>query len=495
MTKSAANPVQRDRAFTTSGGLIEPTRRTALRAGAIGLMGLGLHHLAPLRAAETQLSASKKSCIFIFLSGGLSQHDSFDLKPEAPANVRGEFQSIATRTPGTRICEHLPKLADRSEHWSLVRSLTHPFNEHFEAHMVMLTGRSQLPPSFQAGLPKSDDWPSIAAIANALTRRNGTLPPAAVLPEILKNPSARVASGQFAGVMGARRNPWFIEASPFRARKSSGAFPTHSFNHLKEAFVPTHDLVFQAPSLSLPEGVHRGRLSDRVQLLAYLDAQRAHLERAASVGQYDRHRQAAVSLLSDATVREAFDVTRADDTIQDRYGRNSFGWSLLMAKRLVESGVNLVQVNLGNWNSWDTHGANFPKLRDFLFPPTDRAVSALLDDLQQTGLLDDTLVVMAGEFGRTPKISLLPQHYKLPGRDHWGGVQTVLLAGGGVGGGRIVGASDRMGAYPAADPHSPEDFAATIYRALGIPQNAAWYDEENRPHLVYHGEPIHKLFS
>jgi hypothetical protein len=471
------------------------SRRTALRAGAIGLMGLGMNHLAPLRADETSAGSKNKRCIFIFLSGGLSQHDSFDLKPDAPAEVRGEFKSIGTRTPGTRICEHLPMLADRSEHWSLVRSLTHPYNEHFEAHMVMLTGRTKLPPSFQAGLPQSDDWPAIAAIANALTQRNGTLPPAVVLPEILKNPSARVASGQFAGQMGAQRNPWFIEASPFRARKSSGAFPTHGFNHLKEALVNTDDLVFKAPSLSLPEGLHRGRLSDRVQLLGFLDSQREHLERAESVGEFDRHRRAAVSLLSDATVRDAFDVTRADDAIQDRYGRNSFGWSLLMAKRLVESGVNLVQVNLGNWNSWDTHGANFPKLRDFLFPPTDRALSALLDDLRETGLLDDTLIVMAGEFGRTPKISLLPQHYKLPGRDHWGGVQSVWLAGGGVQGGRVIGASDKLGAYPASDAHTPEDLAATIYQALGIPQTAAWYDQENRPHHVYHGQPITSLLG
>jgi hypothetical protein len=389
----------------------------------------------------------------------------------------------------------MPMLAERSQHWSLVRSLTHPFNEHFEAHMVMLSGRTQLPPGFRAGQPQSTDWPSIAAVAGEATAARQSLPPSVVLPEVLKNPGGSVASGQFAGLMGTRRNPWFVEASPFRGRSSSGAYPTHSFNHLNEAFVKTDDVVFQAPNLSLPEGLHRGRLSDRTRLLAHLDEQRRVLEQTASVSNFDQHRQAAVSLLADPNVQRAFDVTRADAQTQDRYGRNSFGWSLLMARRLVEAGVNLVQVNLGNWNSWDTHGGNFPKLKDFLLPPTDRAVSALLDDLRESGLLDDTLIVMAGEFGRTPKISLLPKFYKLPGRDHWGGVQSVFVAGGGVVGGRVVGSSDKIAAYPASDATTPESLAATIYHALGIPANAAWHDEADRPHHIYHGEPIRQLFA
>jgi uncharacterized protein (DUF1501 family) len=161
-----------------------------------------------------------------------------------------------------------------------------------------------------------------------------------------------------------------------------------------------------------------------------------------------------------------------------------------MARRLIEAGVNLVQVNLGNNETWDTHGNAFPHLKDKLFPPTDRAVSALLDDLNDSGLLDTTLVVMAGEFGRTPKISTLSQFYKGPGRDHWGAVQTVFFAGGGVGGGRVVGASDKNGGYPAADPQTPENMAATIYNALGIPATAVWHDTVERPHAVYHGEPI-----
>jgi uncharacterized protein (DUF1501 family) len=169
------------------------------------------------------------------------------------------------------------------------------------------------------------------------------------------------------------------------------------------------------------------------------------------------------------------------------------GWSMLMARRLVEAGVNLVQVNLGNNEAWDTHGNAFPNLKDFLFPPTDQCLSALLDDLEASGQLGETLIVMAGEFGRTPKVFGLPEHYKLPGRDHWGAVQTVWLAGGGIAGGRVIGSSDKIGAYPAADPQTPENFAATIYSALGLPGEVAWYDDLARPHHIYYAEPIRGL--
>ena len=232
------------------------------------------------------------------------------------------------------------------------------------------------------------------------------------------------------------------------------------------------------------------RFDDRLALLRRLDGQRRDLETSAGAGRFGTFHEGAVSLLTQAKVRAAFDVTRSDPRVLDRYGRNSFGYSLLMARRLVEAGVNLVQVNLGNNETWDTHGNAFPHLKEKLFPPTDRALSALLDDLDDTGLLDTTLVVMAGEFGRTPRISGLSQFYKLPGRDHWGAVQTVFFAGGGVRGGTVVGSSDKIGAYPASSPQTPENMAATIYQALGIPQSAMWNDALDRPHHIYYGEPI-----
>jgi hypothetical protein len=357
----------------------------------------------------------------------------------------------------------------------------------------MLTGRNELPPGYNPSKPQPTDWPSLAAVAGALMPARNNLPPAVVLPEKLVHNSGRVIPGQFAGQMGPTREPWFIEASPFEPA-AYGAFPEYEFDHQRRP-LPRKRQTFQMPNLSLPEGVGTGRLGDRLGLLRHIDAQRRELEEGATAEGLDRYRQGAISLLTDPRTRKAFDVNNADPKLLDRYGRNSFGWSLLMARRLVEAGVSLVQVNLGNNETWDTHGFMFPHLKDHLFPPTDRALSALLDDLHERGLLANTLIVMGGEFGRTPKISTLPQFYKLPGRDHWGAVQTVFFAGGGVRGGTVVGASDKNGGYPASDPQTPENLGATIYQALGLPQTAAWHDAASRPHYIYHGEPIRGLMG
>jgi hypothetical protein len=466
------------------------TRRTAIQAGAVGLLGLGAGHVEALRALAGPGGAPPqpaRAVIYIFLSGGLSQIDSFDPKPDAPAEVRGEFRPIATRTPGVHVSEHLPQLARRSHRWALVRSLTHPSNDHSAGHMIMLSGRTPVPPGFSASAPRADDWPSIATVAGALTRPRNNLPPAAVLPEKLVHTSGRVIPGQFAGEMGRPRDPWFIETSPYDPL-AYGAYPEYEFDHQERPHPPGKKRVFHAPDLSLPEGLGAGRLGGRLDILGHIDRQRRDLETCAVA--LDRQRQTAVALLTRPSVRQAFDVRRADPRVQDRYGRNAFGWSLLMARRLVEAGVNLVQVNLGNNETWDTHGNAFPHLKDKLFPPTDRALSALLDDLADSGLLDTTLIVMAGEFGRTPKVSRLPQFYKLAGRDHWGAVQTVFFAGGGVRGGVVVGSSDKVGGHPATEPQTPENMAATIYQALGIPATAMWQDALDRPHHVYHSRPI-----
>ncbi len=475
------------------------SRRTAVQAGSLGLMGLGMNHLSALRAADGSAApagARAKSCIYIFLSGGLAQHESFDPKPDAPQEIRGEFQPIATRSPGMQISEHLPGLAARSEIWSVLRSLTHPTNEHTKGHYFMLTGRSVVPAGFVGDRePRPNDWPSIASIVgDAIPPRNNNLPPAIVLPERLVHWSGGVIPGAYGGLMGSRRDPFFIEASPYGDPMWRGAYPEYTFpNIAKKPPAAADDRVYQAPNITLPAGMSAGRLNGRTALLKHLDEQRRELEQSALVQRYDGHRESAISLLSAPSVRHAFDVTRADDKTQERYGRNSFGWSLLMAYRLVESGVNLVQVNLGNNETWDQHGDLFPRLKNKLLPPTDRAVCALLDDLQASGLLDSTLVVMGSEFGRTPKLSTLSDSFPLPGRDHWGAVQSVLFAGGGVHGGTVVGSSDKLGAYPASNPLKPEDMAATIYHALGIPEVAAWYDDANRPHHLYNGQPIAEL--
>jgi hypothetical protein len=472
-------------------------RRTLLQAGTLGALGLSMSEVAGLRGAEAAgPTAPAKAVIFLFLTGGASQHDTFDMKPQGPVDFRGEFRPIATRTPGVQICEHLPMLAQRSQHWALVRSLTHTNNGHDAATYLMLTGRSQLPITFRSSRPQGTDFPSIAAIGGAMTPRRGIWPGSAVLPEKIYHSNTGIYPGQFAGMLGSRHEPWFIEATdkPHAYHSYSGAFPQYLFNLHKGELSDKREWRFEIPNLTLPEGPRDPRHGARMNLLEHIEGQQRQLDANAAVATYDRVRQSAVTLLTSPQVRNAFDVRHAPARILDRYGDNSFGWSLLMARRLVEAGVNMVQVNMGNFGSWDLHGNNFPCLKNYLFPPTDRAVSALLDDLQESGLLDSTLVVMAGEFGRTPRIShIAPEIYRTAGRDHWGPVQTAFFAGGGVRGGTVIGASDANGAYPSADPQTPENFAATIYDALGIPQTAHWHDTTGRPYAVYMADPIRGL--
>lgn len=472
------------------------SRRTAIQAGAVGILGLGMNHVRDLRAAipaSARPAGTARSCIYIFLSGGLAQHESFDLKPHAPDGIRGEFRPIATSTPGIHISEHLPGLARRSRHWAVVRSLTHPTNGHTEGHFFMLTGRSVGPPGFRGERePRPGDWPAIASIVgDALPPRSNNLPPAIVLPERLVHWSGGVIPGAYGGLMGRNRDPLFIEASPYGDPMWRGAYPEFTFpNIAKNPPRNPDDRVFQAPTITLAPGLSFNRLHNRLDLLRNLDGQRQTLERSATTQGYDVNRQSAISLLADSRVRRALDVTNADLRIQERYGRNSFGWSMLMAFRLVEAGVNMIQVNLGNNETWDTHGDIFHRLKDKLLPPTDRALCALLDDLQSNGLLDSTLIVMGSEFGRTPRLSTLADSYNGPGRDHWGAVQSVFFAGGGIRGGTVIGSSDRFGAYPNSSPQTPENMAATIYHALGIPATAMWRDAVDRPHHIYHGQPI-----
>lgn len=471
-------------------------RRVFLQAGTIGALGLSMTEVAKLRAAAPGRTEAPKAVIFLFLTGGASQHDTFDMKPHGPAEFKGEFNPIATCTPGIQICEHLPMLAQRSRHWALVRSLTHSNNGHDAATYLMLTGRSQLPANFRSSRPQGTDFPSIVAIAGAMTQRRGIWPGSAVLPEKIYHSNTGIYPGQFAGLLGSRHEPWFLEMTdkPHAYHAYSGAFPQYLFDLHKGEPSDRRDWRFEVPNLTLPEGALDPRHRRRMNLLGHIEGQQRQLEATAAVANFDRVRQSAVTLLTSPQVRQAFDVRRAEPRILDRYGDNSFGWSLLMARRLVEAGVNMVQVNMGNFGSWDLHGNNFPCLKNYLFPPTDRAVSALLDDLDESGLLDSTLVVMAGEFGRTPRIShIAPEIYRTAGRDHWGPVQTGFFAGGGVHGGAVIGASDANGAFPVADPQTPENFAATIYDALGISQSAEWHDTTGRPYAVYMAEPIRGL--
>jgi hypothetical protein len=448
-------------------------------------MGLGLADVSAARALAApapNVSNPDKSVIFVFLNGGIAHQDSFDLKPEAPDSVRGEFQPIATRTPGLEICEHLPLLAQQSENYALVRSMASGSSGHEEACHMLFTGRLDFPVGFSlARVPSPNEWPSLVSQITYLTRGRSDLPPAAVLPQPSVNEAGAVRPGQFAGRLGPKYEAWHLHVAAACAL-GNGACP-NCFRFEGTPFQHGSPTIFEMPTLSLPEG-GRFRFDNRVDLLANIEQQQRRLERGAELARLDRSRQQAISVLAAPSVQSAFDVEQADPRLHARYGKNKFGLSLLMARRLVEAGVKMVQVNLGKNSSWDTHRRNFPNLKENLLPYMDRAISGLLDDLAESGLIDSTLVVVTGEFGRTPKIN--PDG----GRDHWGPVMTSLFAGAGVRGGNVIGATDKIAAQPIADRHTVENMAATVLSTLDIPRDAQWLDFDGRPHAVYRSEPV-----
>jgi hypothetical protein len=349
---------------------------------------------------------------------------------------------------------------------------------------MLLTGRLDLPAGFSTqNVPNSNEWPSLPAQVNYLRggRGAGRLPTSIVLPESSVNEAGRVRPGQYAGRLGPRWDAWHLNLAA-RCPLGNGACP-HCFRFDGTPFRHAAPTVFEAPSLVLPEG-GPGRLHRRAGLLRSIERQQRALEGRAECAGLNRHHRQAINVLNDPKTRAAFEVEKADAKTLQRYGRNKFGLSLLMAFRLVAAGVPLVQVNLGKNSSWDTHRRNFVNLKDNLFPHFDRSVSALLDDLADSGLLRETLVIVTGEFGRTPRIN------RDAGRDHWGPVMSLLLAGGGVRGGAVVGATDRIGAQPVADRQTTENLAATLLAALGVPRDAAWHDTDGRPYEVYRARPI-----
>ena len=282
------------------------SRRAALQAGSIGLLGLGMNHVAGLRAlgdqSEPQKSQRHRAVIYIFLSGGLAQHESFDPKPEAPDTIRGEFTPIATRTPGIQICEHLPLLAAQSDKWALVRSLTHPHNDHSTGHHVMLTGRSERPVGFDGNRPTPHDFPALPSVVTGVVPPRNNLPPAAVLPEKLVHVTGRTIPGQFAGMMGWKNDPWFIDASRFRdTTYIHGAFPEYGF-HRWEGPVTPPGYLFEAPRFQLPESVLHDRFSGRLELVRTIDRQRRQLDQLAGVREFDRLQQSAISLLAEGAL-------------------------------------------------------------------------------------------------------------------------------------------------------------------------------------------------
>lgn len=445
------------------------TRRDCLRVGSLAVAGLSLPELLRRQAAvsasgDTASFGRAKSCIVVFLFGAPAHQDIWDLKPAAPREYRGEFQPIASSVAGIQVGEHIPRLARLAHHYAIVRSVSHPDNTHTVAMHYMLTGHRHAQPNTNPRNQPSD-FPTFGAVLNYLRRQPGALPAGISLNAPANQVSANnhIFPGFFAGLIGNRFDPLFIADDP--SAVSFQPFPA-------------------APPALAAEFQRRASLREQVE----------HQCRALGIARqgrdFDRYFERAFDLVSSPAARRAFDLSLESPRLRDRYGRNSFGQSLLLARRLVEAAVPLVTVNWARNDAyWDTHAQNFSQLKNTLLPPFDLGVSALLEDLDQRGLLDETLIVCLGEFGRTPTIN------GAAGRDHWAACNSVVLAGGGIRGGQVFGASDRIAAYPTTSPVSPGDLAATIYHALGVDPHAEIRDLQDRPLALCNGRPLLSLFG
>jgi hypothetical protein len=459
------------------------TRRRLLQFGLGGYLGLNLGGLWRAQAASRRPAAARpiSSCILLFYYGGPSQLDTLDMKPDAPAEVRGEFRPIATSVPGVRVCEHLPRLARLMHKVALVRSVTHGARLHDSAAIHALTGRALDGPDRELFSPLPQVYPSYGSAVAYLQRRRAADVRFAALPFAFRNVVEVPCQG--GGFLGSAFDPLRVEVDPAARR-------------------------YQVEVLRRPEGVGPQRSRDRRRLLGALE--RSSTAQGPRSGLYEK----AYRLLDSEALRRALDVTREPPALRERYGfgagpvavgegggggngaemgyaRHMRGQNLLLARRLVEAGVPFVNVYdfRQQGQNWDAHfnGANQHKAH--LLPQADQGLSALLEDLDARGLLDSTLVVAMGEFGRTPRIN------RDGGRDHWPDCYTVLLAGGGVRGGAVYGASDRLGAYPARDPVTPGDLAATIFWRFGLDPATEIYDQAGRAHRLATGEPLRRLFG
>ncbi len=461
------------------------SRREWLRVGGLSAMGLSLAGL--LRAGEQPILAATaprlarglqgttfgraKNVIFLWLQGGPPQHETFDPKPDAPAEIRGPFRPIATTVPGIRFCELLPRTACYADKLAVVRSLASDDENHDVSGYWVLTGYPYGPGS--ARQIKPNDWPYFGSIVKML-KPSERLPAltSVWLPDLMRLNDNVTPAGQTAGFLGKLWEPERFIGDP--------AAPSY---HIE--------------GLSLSGDLTRARMNRRRDLLGQLDGRLRALERGGAMEAWERQSQQAFDLVMSGQARQAFDLSREPAPVRDRYGRYSWGQTVLLARRLIEAGVRLVHVN---WMRepgdsavdnpmWDTHAQNADRLQDVLCPQFDVTFAALMDDLGGRGLLDETLVVVIGEFGRTPRIN------GLGGRDHWGRVFSFALAGAGIAGGQVFGASDRNGAFPATDPIRPHDLTATIFHLLGIDPQGVFYDKSNRPHLLTHGEPLRRLLG
>lgn len=445
------------------------TRRELLQVGYSGLLGLGLPAVVAGRSAAAAKHGVRKakSVLLVFLTGAPSHLDTFDPKPEAPPEIRGEFRTIPTTVAGLRVCEHLPRLAVRAHQYALVRSFSHRENNHLVATHHVLTGHPQ-PRAFFDRVASRTDWPCYAGAVSYFRPRHDGIPGGVHLPTFLVE-GPLTWPGQHAGLLGPQYDPWQLNRDP-------------------------NAQDFRVDAIRPGPGMEATRLQGRRSLLRDVDHQRRELEVTAAGRRLSDQQDQAFSMLTSGRVARAFQLDREPPAVRERYGRHAFGQSLLLARRLIQAGVPVVQANMGRVQNWDLHTHVFPGLKGWLLPPLDKAVSALLDDLSASGLLDETLVVLLGEFGRAPKITMFPGA-KVVGRDHWAPCFFGLFAGAGVRGGQVIGKSDRIGAYPTTPPYTPDDLGATVYHALGIDPATEFADRQGQRVQLNRGTVMDVLFS
>jgi uncharacterized protein (DUF1501 family) len=442
-------------------------RRDVLRVGAAAF-GLSLPSLLRLEQARANrpARARAKSVVVLYLSGGPSQLDMFDPKPDAPEEVRGTFRAIRTRVPGTLLSEHLPRMARLADKYTIVRSMSHPDTNHVTATYLTMTGTRLLRSVVQRSTMARNDHPHIGAVVSRELGARAGVPPFVTVPEFI-SPVGPARPGQHAGFLGAGFDPYLIDSDPSEPGYTPGALRRYA-------------------------GLSPARLGNMRELLGRLE------KGGPASSDVSAYRARAFDLVSSPAAQKAFDLSGEPDRTRDRYSRTTFGQSVLLARRLVEAGVRLVQVNFVRHDNakggqgYDSHGTppNPPHLtwlKDVLLPPTDAAFAALIEDLHVRGLLDSTLVVMMGEFGRTPRFN------RYGGRDHWSRCYSAVLAGGGIAGGRVYGASDAQAAQPTRDPVSPGDLLATVYHLLGIDPRLHLSDLQDRPVALVEGSPVLRL--
>jgi hypothetical protein len=445
-------------------------RRDVMKIGGIGMLGLSLPQVLAGEKALTNKPRAK-SVLFYHHYGAPSHIDTFDPKPEAPVEIRGEFETIASSAPGFQVGEIMPQIAQICDRLTVIRTMSHRTANHNPGVYLAITGRTSLRDQVQVGA-NPDDWPNYGAVVAKLAPGDGALPVAVQLPHYAFDQIYR-CPGQTGGLLGSAYDPLVITRDP-------------------------NSPDFRVDEVGLR--VQDARLSDRRRLLTTVDAQVSEFEQHASVSDWGSYYERAFSMLSSQKAKRAFDLSQEEDKLRDRYGRTKTGQVLLLGRRLIEAGVRFVTCFSGSspGDGWDTHGDNFNRLKKNLMPPEDQAFSALIEDMDARGLLEETLVVWSGEFGRKPHIGKpnpFVNNIAPNGRDHWPPCYSLVLAGAGVKRGYVYGESDRIGEYPRNHLQTPADMAATIFWSLGLDPHAEVHDRLGRPYRLADGEPIKDVFS